>query len=246
MRATRAATLAALIGLAAGSTAGCSRPALSRGDTPVPTAGIVTETNDAAIDPVIIDRPIVFNEERKALTLDYIHAHYDPEALSIEIIPRMIVLHWTAGCSLEGVWNGFNRAAIDPSQEYLYRYGAVNLSSHFIVGRDGTIYRIMPETIMARHVIGLNRIAIGIENVGTDVGCTLTPAQEEANAALVRYLVGKYPTITHLIGHYESDSFRGTPLYEDLMPGYYTPKIDPGPEFMKQVRELVDDLGLSP
>ncbi len=35
-----------------------------------------------------------------------------------------------------------------------------------MVDRDGTRYRLMPETYMARHVIGLNYYSIGIENVG--------------------------------------------------------------------------------
>ena len=39
---------------------------------------------------------------------------------------------------------------------------------------------------MARHCIGLNHVAIGIENVGDGEKLPLTPAQVQADAALVR------------------------------------------------------------
>ena len=224
--------LAAVMVLSAGWTARRAAPAEG------PYVG--TDSRDVAI----IDCPITFDDERRALTLDYIHTHYDPDAETIEIVPQMIVLHWTASCTWEGTWRTFNPVRINAASDYMAANGAVNLSSHFLVDRDGKIRRLMPETIMARHVIGLNRRAIGVENVGTDVGCTLTDKQVEANAALVRYLVGKYPTITYLIGHYESESFRETPLFTELVGGYMTPKIDPGAEFMARVRERVRDLGL--
>ncbi len=55
---------------------------------------------------------------------------------------------------------------------------------------------------MARHVIGLNHYAIGIENVGGVEGALeLTEAQVQSNAYLVRYLKNKYPTIQYLIEH---------------------------------------------
>jgi len=44
----------------------------------------------------------------------------------------------------------------------------------------------MPETWMARHAIGFNHVAIGIENVGDGARWPLTDAQADADAALVR------------------------------------------------------------
>jgi len=35
------------------------------------------------------------------------------------------------------------------------------------VDRDGTVYRLMPENWMARHCIGLNHVAIGVEMLAT-------------------------------------------------------------------------------
>ena len=119
------------------------------------------------------------------------------------------------------------------------------MSIQFLVDRDGNIYRLMPETWMARHVIGLNYNSIGVENVGGAGGAPdLTPAQVEADIRLVRYLVQKYPTIRYLIGHHEYRVFEGHPLWLERDPGYRTPKSDPGPAFMAAVRAGVADLGL--
>ena len=42
-------------------------------------------------------------------------------------------------------------------------YGTLNVGAQFLVGRDGAIWQLMPETALARHAIGLNWCAIGIE-----------------------------------------------------------------------------------
>jgi N-acetylmuramoyl-L-alanine amidase len=119
------------------------------------------------------------------------------------------------------------------------------VSSQFVVSPEGTIYRLMPETWMARHVIGLNYDAIGVENVGGGNGVdNLTDAQVEANIRLVRYLARKYPTIEYVIGHYEYQAFDGHPLWRERDASYRTVKTDPGERFMASVRVGVADLGL--
>ncbi|MGQ0563246.1 MAG: hypothetical protein ACT443_15405 [Gemmatimonadota bacterium] len=55
----------------------------------------------------IIDKPVPFPEERIQLRREYIREHYGIESSSIEIVPRIIVLHWTAGRSFEGDFNTF-------------------------------------------------------------------------------------------------------------------------------------------
>ena len=98
---------------------------------------------------------------------------------------------------------------------------------------------------MARHVIGLNMNAIGVENVGgvADVK-DMTPQQVQANIRLVRYLKHKYPHIDYLIGHYEYRDFEGHPLWLERDSTYRTGKVDPGEDFMRQVRAAVSDLKL--
>jgi len=115
----------------------------------------------------------------------------------------------------------------------------------FLVDRDGTVYRLMPETWMARHCIGLNSSAIGVENVGGGKSIdNMTDEQIAANIQLVRYLAEKYPTIRYLIGHMEYRDFEGHPLWLELDEGYRTEKVDPGDRFMTAVRDAVADLGL--
>jgi N-acetylmuramoyl-L-alanine amidase len=192
----------------------------------------------------IVDAPIPYGEERKRLTLEYIQEHYDPAATDITITPRVIIAHWTGGSSAKGTISTFSATRIESGRKSTADAGELNVSSQFVVDRDGTIYRLMPEDWMARHCIGLNRAAIGIENVGGIEGYPLTEAQVKANAALVRYLKAKYPEITHLIGHLEYRAFEGHPYFEERDPKYRNQKPDPGPEFMKKLRDEVKDLGL--
>lgn len=194
-------------------------------------------------DPTIVDKPIEFGDRRKALTVEYRRIHQDPKATGVDITPRAIVLHYTAGSSATGTWRYFNKIEMEGGRAQLARAGRVNVSAHFLVDRDGTIYRLVPETWMARHCIGLNHLAIGVENVGDGKRWPLTAAQVEANAALVRYLVKRHP-ITHLIGHHEARSLEGTPLWLERDPKYRNRKGDPGPAFMKKVRAKIADLEL--
>ncbi|HUG39483.1 MAG TPA: peptidoglycan recognition family protein [Longimicrobiales bacterium] len=195
--------------------------------------------------PRIVDRPISFSPERQANTLAYIREHYGLTPPDLTITPRVVVLHWTAIDDLEASFRAFDRETLAGRPE-LSAAGDVNVSIHFLVDKDGSIYRLMPETWMARHVIGLNYDAVGVENVGTGdgEGDTLTEAQIEANIRLVRYLAGKHPRIEYLIGHHEYEAFEGHPLWRERDEGYRTAKIDPGQRFMRAVRGGVADLGL--
>ncbi|WP_047245350.1 peptidoglycan recognition protein family protein [Maribacter thermophilus] len=189
----------------------------------------------------IVDKPIVFNEERKILTLEYLSKRYGLEKDTPEIEPKMIVLHWTVIPTLEKSFEAFNNPSLPNWRPDIKNVSGLNVSSQFMVDRDGTIYRLMPETTMARHVIGLNHCAIGVENVGGDTGQPLTKAQLKSNIWLVRYLAEKYD-IDYLIGHYEYTLFEGHPLWLEKDKGYRTKKTDPGEDFMRKVRKEVKDL----
>jgi N-acetylmuramoyl-L-alanine amidase len=191
----------------------------------------------------IVSRPIDFNQERIDLTLAYRRIHQDPQAKDILIQPKMIILHWTGINSLESTWKYFNRTRAEAARPELAAAGEVNVSAHFLVDRNGAIYRLMPERWMARHCIGLNHVAIGIENVGDGEKFPLTDAQVKSNAALVRYLKARYP-IDYLIGHLEYRRMEGTPLFVERDPRYRNNKPDPGVSFIAKVRTLVNDLKL--
>lgn len=216
------------------------------------TAGAGSDDVATASDPaaavVIHDRLLPYDAERVQLTAAYLRAHRtgavpDDDAAAVVLEPRVIVLHWTAGATAESAWNTFAPARLHGRAE-LSGAGAVNVSAHYLVDRDGRIERLLPDDRVGRHVIGLNHVAIGIENVGDGARWPLTDAQVEANAALVRQLAAQHP-ITHLIGHHEYRGLEGTSLFEERDPHYRTAKPDPGAAFMAAVRARVADLGLA-
>lgn len=184
----------------------------------------------------IIDKPLPWSENRERLTREYAEKHY---WLSItEITPQAVVVHWTAGPTWESAYYTF----YDDTRGD----GTVNVSSQFIVDRDGTIYRLMPENKLARHVIGYNWCAIGIENVGGAGNVEdLTEAQLQANISLIKYLHEKYPTIKFVFGHYQQDAARESGLYIEKVPGYYSIKSDPGKIFMQSLKKALEGDGLN-
>jgi len=86
------------------------------------------------------------------------------------------------------------------------------VSSQFLIDRDGTIFRLLPDRTFARHTIGLNYLAIGIEKRWC-ADAPLTKAQLKANEELIRYLKRKYP-IDYVIGHHEYQNFQNYPTLE--------------------------------
>ena len=140
----------------------------------------------------IVDKPIVFDEERLQLTSEYLLNRYGIEKEEPTIEPKMIVLHWTAIPTFEGSFDAFKESKLPNWRPDIKNVSGLNVSSHFLVDQDGTIYRLMPEDIMGRHVIGLNHVALGVENVGGTEDTPLTEAQLKANIWLVKYLAEKY------------------------------------------------------
>ena len=194
----------------------------------------------------IIDKPIIFKESRINMTKEYIKTHYGLKVETIEIVPKIIVLHWTADMSFDKSFKRLESQKLFSDRKDIVKASALNVSAHFLVARDGTIHRLMPENWMARHVIGLNYNSIGVENVGgkNNKKDDLTSAQLEANIALVKYLKEKHPTITHLIGHHEYREMEKSELWLEKDKGYRTQKSDPGDAFMSKVREEVKELNL--
>ena len=194
----------------------------------------------------IIDKPIDFGKNRIEMTKEYIKKHYGLEVNDITIEPRIIVLHWTAIPGFEDSFRRLKPEKLLSDRKDIVKASALNVSAHFLIDRDGTVYRLMRENWMARHVIGLNYSSIGIENVGgrDNTQEDLTEAQVRSNIALVKYLKKRYPGIEYLIGHHEYRNMEQTPLWLERDSGYRTVKSDPGPKFMKSVREGVKELNL--
>ena len=183
----------------------------------------------------IIDKPIVWSENREILIKEYAQLHYGKS--ETHIVPQAVVVHWTVSETWQQAYNWFyNEEMAD---------GTLNVASQFIVDRDGTIYRLTEETALDRHIIGYNWCAIGIENVGgIDGQEDLTETQLAANIELIKYLHEKYPTIKYVFGHYQQDAARASGLYIENVEGYYSIKSDPGPKFMRGLHAALnaDDL----
>jgi beta-N-acetylhexosaminidase len=194
----------------------------------------------------IVDKPIDFGKERISMTKKYIKKHYGLKVNNIKITPKIIVLHWTAEMSFNKSFNRLKPQRLLSDRKDIVKASALNVSSQFLVARDGTIFRLMPENWMARHVIGLNYYSIGVENVGGkgNKKDDLTPAQRKANIALVKYLKAKYPSIEYLIGHHEYRQMESTSLWLEKDKGYRTTKSDPGEKFMSDIRKATKKLNL--
>ncbi len=195
-----------------------------------------------AQSPKIIQKPITWNQERIQLSLDYLKYRHGLTQSAPIIHPKMVVVHWTANNSVKATFNTFNPVKL-PGRPELTKASGLNVSSQFVIDRDGTIYQFLPDSIFARHTIGLNYCAIGIENIGSREHL-LTQAQLKANEELIRYLSKKYP-IAFVLGHHEYQRFKKTSWWKETDPNYITGKDDPGDKFMNELRSALNDLKLN-
>ncbi len=202
------------------------------------------EMSQGSTMPGVAQMPIVFDKMRRQLSLQYLRDRYGMEQSEPTIVPKMVVAHWTSIPTLAETFDAFDPAQLPGTRGDVMSAGALNVSSHYLVDRDGTIYQLLPETTLARHVIGLNHTAIGIENVGNGTDLPLTDRQLDANVRIIRYLHSKYE-IEYLIGHHEYQDFEGHALWKEKDSGYRTSKIDPGVRFMSRLRERVSALRLN-
>ena len=193
----------------------------------------------------ITDTSIIYNKERDSLSLEYLKKHYGIVTQSTKIIPKIIVVHWTE-LSFEKTMEMFYEPSLNGKRKDLGNQKSVNVSSQYLIDREGKIFRLMPDNKFARHIIGLNHCAIGIENVGgKEYSPPLTEKQLKANENLIRYLKNKYDsTLEYVIGHYQYRKFENHELWKEIDPNYRTKKIDPGEEFLKKLLKNIKDLEL--
>jgi len=161
-----------------------------------------------AIQPHIVWNPIPYGPKRRAEMAQYADQHYGIRSWALR--PRVIVEHYTANESFSATWNAFAADVPDPELGQL-----PGTCAHFVVDKDGTIYQLVPLTVMCRHTVGLNDVAIGIEHVGTsDAEVLHDAAQLRASLLLTRWLMAKFHiSIANVIGHSESLS---SPFHKEL------------------------------
>ena len=201
-----------------------------------------TNVSASTLDPLAIQSPI-FDAERLQMTAEYSQRHYGV-ANAVLNKPQMIVVHFTTIPTREKSLDFFRPPRIDHQiRRDIARGGEVNVSAHYLVDRDGTLYQLAAEDVLCRHIIGFNHTAIGIENVAVDAD-DLTQPQLEANAALISRIVQRQASIRFLIGHHEyrDNTLPHYQLYrEDDLTYRFTDKVDPGPLFMTRLRTLLVD-----
>ena len=148
----------------------------------------------------VVERPIPFGAARKDEMRGYARRHYGIDDYRLRK-PRVIVEHYTATSSFAPVFNTFASDAPDVELGEL-----PGVCAHYVIDRDGTVYGLVPTTMMCRHTVGLNWTAIGIEHVGTSDGQVLgNRRQLRASLRLTRRLQGRYRIKTrNVIGHAES------------------------------------------
>jgi len=191
--------------------------------------------------PHIVDKPIAFGPERRQQMAEYSLKRYGDS--SIVLVPKVVVLHYTAGGSWESAWSLFNSNTPNMGNPG----DLPGTSVHFIIDKDGTIYKLLPLDLQGRHTIGLNDVAIGIEFVEEGSGGSNAAvrnifhreAQIDAGLALVRWLQYRFHTSTkNVIGHGTAND---SPYFTDLA-GFKNDHADWGPAdvrlFQERLRKL--------
>jgi N-acetylmuramoyl-L-alanine amidase len=158
--------------------------------------------------PHIVWKPIPYGSQRKAEMATYSERHYGIHSWRLH--PKVIVEHYTGSDSFSAAWSTFAANTPDPELGEL-----PGTCAHFVVDRDGTIYQLVPLSVMCRHTVGLNYVAIGIEHVGTsDAEILHDRAQLRSSLELSAWLVGRFHVgIRNVIGHSESLS---SPYHREL------------------------------
>lgn len=164
-----------------------------------------------ATTPRIIQMRIPFPARRKREMAAYSRRHYGTASYALKK-PRVIVEHYSVSSSARSVYNTF--ASDVPDSELHELPGTC---SHYVIGRDGTIYQLVAISIRCRHTVGLNYTAIGIEHVGfSDDDILRNPRELRASLRLTGWLRCRYAiAIKNVIGHNESLS---SPFHHEKVP----------------------------
>ena len=197
------------------------------------------------IAPIEVDTFQVINDNKLEMTKQYALENYGFEDYHLDT-PRIVLVHYTAIGDLDATLNLFKRDLIASDRKDISKFSQLNVGIHYVVAKDGRIFHLTPDTIIARHVIGLNHVSLGIENVAAD-STELTDAQLESNVRLIAFLKNKHPTIEFVTGHHEYND-TGLPHFKHYLEknAAYKPhgKIDPGNGFMTRLRRRLADDGL--
>ena len=173
-------------------------PPPSAAPDPTATAPVL----DVPAAPRIVADHLTFGATRKAETAAYAERHYGTRTSRLR--PGLIVLHYTESDTYASVRSLFEADLPNRGEE-------PGTCAHYVVDQDGTIYELVPPTVICRHTVGLNHVAIGIEFVQSSRGhdarwatrqVLARRAQAAAGVALVEHLQRRFAISDgDVIGH---------------------------------------------
>jgi len=208
----RVSPVAAVLWLALAGCGAGSFPSKARTRAPAVTDAslvrsatfVTTPTRSARVvpRPPIRWNPIAFGSIRKAQMAAYVRRHYGSFLKPTWRLtdPHVIVIHYTES-SYSSAYNTF---ATDVPDSELHELPAT--SAHFVIDSSGAIHQLVSLGTMARHTVGLNWTAIGVEHVGYSDGQVLgARAEIGASLRLVHWLRCRFHiAVRNVIGHAES------------------------------------------
>ena len=142
--------------------------------------------------PRIVPDHLRFGATRRAETAAYAERHYGTRTSHLD--PTMIVLHYTESDTYASARSLFEANLPNRGE----RPGTC---AHYVVDQDGTIYELVPPTLICRHAVGLNHLAIGVEFVQSSNGhdsrwavqqVLRRKVQAAAGVALVEHLQSRF------------------------------------------------------
>jgi beta-N-acetylhexosaminidase len=186
-----------------------------REGSPIACAGQAA-AGQAGAGAATIPRPrivywwIPFGPRRKREMAAYALRHYGIDSYRL-VNPKVIVEHVSDAATASADYNTFAPDAPDVELGEL-----PGVCAHFVIDGTGTIYQLVPTSIMCRHTVGLNYTAIGIEHTGfADSDVLGNPRQLAASLALTRFLRCRFQiALRNVIGHNESLS---SPYHHELV-----------------------------
>jgi hypothetical protein len=203
------------------------------GPQPVPT---LTATPPPLAVRVVRDH-LELTPSRLADTAAYSQRHYGVRTTTIT--PQLIVLHYTETDTYAAARSAFAANLPDHGE----RPGTC---AHYVVDQDGTVYELVPPTVMCRHTIGLNYLAVGIEFVQSSHGhdpswaarqILSRKAQVQAGVRLVRMLEDRFGIVDdQVIGHAMANDAKA---FRDLE-GWRNDHVDWGRPEVERFRRLLD------
>lgn len=111
----------------------------------------------------------------------------------LDTVLRTIVVHHSALGAAFGV--------AEIQRLHLEQRGLADIAYHFVVAADGQVYEGRELGVRGAHVRAANTGSVGVMLAGNFEECAPPDVQWQALDALVGWLRGEYPGITHLAGH---------------------------------------------